>query len=143
MKKTVLEPLISDESVIVQFSGDVLIDKTLSVTVPDGYAAFVFADEKVQFRIQPCAEKKLSAYGKELNGKKCFVAFVRTKPVPPLAWGFGNIQVAANRRRRRRRNSRRISCAGWTKNSSGSARRWSGETTPPIGSGKCSGCAKS
>ena len=93
MKKTVLEPLISDESVIVQFSGDALIDKTLSVTVPDGYAAFVFADEKVQFRIQPCAEKKLSAYGKELNGKKCFVAFVRTKPVPPLAWGFGNIQV--------------------------------------------------
>ena len=93
MKKTVLEPLISDESVIVQFSGDALIDKTLSVTVPDGDAAFVFADEKVQFRIQPCAEKKLSAYGKELNGKKCFVAFVRTKPVPPLAWGFGNIQV--------------------------------------------------
>ena len=93
MKKSILQPMISDESVIVQFTDTVVFDKTMAVTVPNGYIAFVFADEKAQFRIEPCSGKKIAPYGKELLGKNGKVAFVRTKPLPPMAWGFGNIQV--------------------------------------------------
>ena len=93
MKKSVLQPMISDESVIVQFTDTVVFDKAIAVTVPTGYMAYVFADEKAQFRIEPCSEKKIVSYGKELLGKNGRVAFVRTKPLPPMAWGFGNIQV--------------------------------------------------
>ena len=93
MKKIILQPMISDESVIVQFTDTVVFDKTMAVMVPNGYIAFVFADEKAQFRIEPCTEKKVAAYGKELLGKKGRVAFVRTKPLPAIKWGFGNVHV--------------------------------------------------
>lgn len=93
MARKVLRPMISDESVIVQFTDTVIFDKSIAVTVPNGYLAFVFADEKALFRIEPCMEKKIISYGKELLGKSGMVAFVRTKPLPPMAWGFGNIQV--------------------------------------------------
>ena len=93
MKKSVLQPMIADESVIVQFTDTVVFDKAIAVTVPTGYMAYVFADEKAQFRIEPCSEKKIVSYGKELLGKNGRVAFVRTKPLAPMAWGFGNIQV--------------------------------------------------
>lgn len=93
MKKSVLQPMIADESVIVQFTDTVVFDKAIAVTVPNGYMAYVFADEKAQFRIEPCSEKKIVSYGKELLGKNGRVAFVRTKPLAPMAWGFGNIQV--------------------------------------------------
>ena len=93
MKKSILQPMISDESVIVQFTDTVMFDKAIAVTVPNGYTAYVFADEKAQFRIEPCSEKKVVSYGKELLGKNGRIAFVRTKPLPPMAWGFGNIQV--------------------------------------------------
>ena len=56
--------MISDESVIVQFTDTVVFDKTMAVMVPNGYIAFVFADEKAQFRIEPCSEKKIVNYGK-------------------------------------------------------------------------------
>ena len=85
--------MISDESVIVQFTDTVVFDKAIAVTVPNGYMAYVFADERAQFRIEPCSEKKIVSYGKELLGKNGRIAFVRTKPLPPMAWGFGNIQV--------------------------------------------------
>ena len=93
MKKSILQPMISDESVIVQFTDTVVFDKAIAVTVPNGYTAYVFADEKAQFRIEPCSEKKIVSYGKELLGKNGRIAFVCTKPLPPMAWGFGNIQV--------------------------------------------------
>ena len=93
MKKSVLQPMISDESVIVQFTDTVVFDKAIAVTVPTGYMAYVFADEKAQFRIEPCSEKKIVSYGKELLGKNGRVAFVCTKPLASMAWGFGNIQV--------------------------------------------------
>ena len=93
MKKSILQPMISDESVIVQFTDTVVFDKAIAVTVPNGYMAYVFADERAQFRIEPCSEKKIVSYGKELLGKNGRIAFVRTKPLPPMAWGFGNIQV--------------------------------------------------
>ena len=93
MKKHILQPLISDESVIVQFTDAVLLDRTLMITVPNGYIAYIFADEKAQFRIEPCSAKKIASYGKDLLGKNAKIAFVRTKPMLPMAWGFGNIQV--------------------------------------------------
>ena len=93
MKKSILQPMIADESVIVQFTDTVVFDKAIAVTVSNGYTAYVFADEKAQFRIEPCSEKKIVSYGKELLGKNGRIAFVRTKPLPPMAWGFGNIQV--------------------------------------------------
>ena len=93
MKKSILQPMISDESVIVQFTDTVVFDKAIAVTVPNGYMAYVFADERAQFRIEPCSEKKIVSYGKELLGKNGRIAFVCTKPLPPMAWGFGNIQV--------------------------------------------------
>ena len=93
MKRNVLQPMNPDERVIVQFSEPVLFDKLLAVTVPGGYTAYVFADEKAQFRIEPCSGKKIVSSGRELLCKTGRVAFVRTKPLPPMAWGFGNIQV--------------------------------------------------
>ena len=93
MKRNVLQPMNPDERVIVQFSEPVLFDKLLAVTVPGGYTAYVFADEKAQFRIEPCSGKKIVSSGREQLGKTGRVAFVRTKPLPPMAWGFGNIQV--------------------------------------------------
>lgn len=93
MKKNILQPVISDENTIVQFTDRVTVEKALAVTVPNGYQAVIFIDEKVLFRIDPCVGKRLADYGKELIGKQCCVAFVRTKAVPAMAWGFGNIQV--------------------------------------------------
>lgn len=93
MKKTILQPVISDENTIVQFTDRVTVEKALAVTVPNGYQAVIFIDEKVLFRIAPCVGKRLADYGKELIGKQCCVAFVRTKAVPAMAWGFGNIHV--------------------------------------------------
>ncbi len=93
MKKINLEPVIVDESTIVQYTDKVTVEKGLSLTVPNGYQAVVFIDEKVLFRVESCVGRRLAEYGKELLGKQCRIAFVRTKAVPAMAWGFGNIQV--------------------------------------------------
>ena len=93
MKKSVLQPILSDEDVIVQYTDNIVADKSTAITVPDGFQGIVFIDERVLFRISPCVEKSLLDYGKELKGKLCRVAFVRTKAIPAMAWGFGNIQV--------------------------------------------------
>lgn len=93
MKKSVLQPILSDENVIVQYTDNIVADKSTAITVPDGFQGIVFIDERVLFRISPCVEKPLLDYGKELKGKLCRVAFVRTKAIPAMAWGFGNIQV--------------------------------------------------
>lgn len=93
MKKTLWEPVYSDEEVIVQFTDAVSIDKSLYISVPDGYVALVYVDEKVQFRIEPCSERRIADYGRELLGKTGSAAFVRTKALSAMAWGFGNIQV--------------------------------------------------
>lgn len=93
MKKIVLQPMISDENTIVQFTDKINVDKSVFVAVPDGFQAVVFVDEKVLFRIDPCTDKRLADYGKDLIGSRCRVAFVRTKAIPAMLWGFGNIHV--------------------------------------------------
>lgn len=93
MKGLTLQPMIADENVLVQFTKNVTIEKNTSVTVPNGFQAVVLIDEKVAFRMNAGADKKLITYGKEYLGKRCRVAFVRTKLLPAMMWGFGNIQV--------------------------------------------------
>ncbi|MBE6607541.1 MAG: hypothetical protein E7633_03170 [Ruminococcaceae bacterium] len=93
MKDFVLEPKFSDENIIVQFSEKIITDKKISVHVPNGYQAIVFIDEKIISRIEPCMSKKMSDYGKEYLNRNCRIAFVRSKAIPEILWGFGNIQV--------------------------------------------------
>lgn len=93
MRGIILQPMIADENVIVQFTQSVTIDKNMIVKVPNGYQAIVFIDEKVAFRVNAGADKKLVSYGKEYAGCRCRIAFVSTKLLPAMMWGFGNIQV--------------------------------------------------
>lgn len=93
MKGIILQPTIADENVIVQFTQNVAIDKSMEVRVPNGYQAIAFIDEKVAFRVNAGADKKLITYGKEYLGRQCRIAFVRMKLLPAMMWGFGNIQV--------------------------------------------------
>ena len=93
MKKIILQPVTADEEVIVQFTEKTTVDKGLFVTVPNGYIAYAFIDEKPQFRLEPCEQKRMADYGKDILGHRCRIAFIRTKPLPAVKWGFGNVQV--------------------------------------------------
>ena len=93
MKKIILQPVTADEEVIVQFTERTTVDKGLFVTVPNGYIAYAFIDEKPQFRLEPCEQKRMADYGKDILGHRCRIAFIRTKPLPAIKWGFGNVQV--------------------------------------------------
>lgn len=93
MKGIVLQPMIADDSVIVQFTANVTVDKNTLVKVPNGFQAIALINEKAAFRINAGADKKLVTYGKEYSGKQCRVAFVRTKPLSAMMWGFGDITV--------------------------------------------------
>lgn len=93
MKKIILQPVTADEEVIVQFTEKTTVDKGLCVTVPNGYIAYAFIDERPQFRLEPCEQKRMADYGKDILGHRCRIAFIRTKPLPAVKWGFGNIQV--------------------------------------------------
>ncbi|MCH5159024.1 MAG: SPFH domain-containing protein [Clostridiales bacterium] len=97
MKGIVLEPMIADENVVIQFTDVIETDKNTTVKVPNGFIAVVFIDERVAFKLDVCVGKKLVDYGKEYIRKQCKVAFVRTKPLPQMMWGFGNIQVNNSR----------------------------------------------
>lgn len=99
MKKKIFEPVSTNSNSVVHYTDTVTVDRSMGVHVPNGYSAIVFADEKVLCRIDPCSEKMLSSYGRDVLGKKCRVAFVRTKELTPLAWGFGNIQINNERLR--------------------------------------------
>lgn len=93
MKGIVLEPAIADESVIVQFTDNVDIDKHTEVKVPNGFIAVVFIDERVAFKADVTAGKRLAEFDKGYVNKQCKVAFIRTKLLPAMMWGFGNIHV--------------------------------------------------
>ncbi len=93
MKNVVLEPMIADDSVIVQFTDNIIVDKHIAVKAPNGFVAVVLIDERVAFRINAGADRKLCDYGKDYIGAKCKVAFISTKLLPQMMWGFGNIPV--------------------------------------------------
>ena len=98
MKETILEPMLADERVIAQFTGNVIVDKGLIVNIPNGYQAIVLIDEKAAFRIPSCMGKKIADYDKHYIGKPCKIAFVRTKPLAPMMFGFGNIPIRNEKR---------------------------------------------
>lgn len=93
MKETILEPMLADERALVQFTGTVTIDKGLFVNVPNGYQAIALIDERAAFRIPPCVKKKIAEYDKHYLGKQCKIAFVRTKPLASMMYGFGNVPI--------------------------------------------------
>ena len=96
MTKTILEPIIVSNDVIVQFSDTVAIDKKLYITVPASYKAIVFIDEEPISRIDECNNeslfKKLNKNKSYLN-KKIKIAFFRINSFPAMDWGFGMINV--------------------------------------------------
>ena len=93
MKKVVLEPISHDEGVLVQFTDEVIVDKSLAFKVPNGFRAVVYLNEKSEFRIDPTVGKRLVDYGKQYLNAICRVAFIRDTLVPQIMWGFGNINV--------------------------------------------------
>lgn len=93
-KEPVLEPIASEENLLIQLTDVVSITKKTTVTVPNVYKAIAFVDQKPTFRIEPCVKKKIvEVYGKEYIGKQLQIAFVLPKTIAQSAWGFGNIQV--------------------------------------------------
>jgi hypothetical protein len=84
----------SGEEVIAAFTESVTVNKKTAITVPRYCKAFVYIDDKLAFRTEPCADLNIAReYGKEFIGRTMKAAFVSAKALPQLAWGFGNIQV--------------------------------------------------
>ena len=96
MSKTILEPIIVSNDVIVQFTDTVTIDKKLYITVPASYKAIIFVDEEPISRIDECNNQsifeKLNKNKAYLN-KKLKIAFFRISSFPAIEWGFGLINV--------------------------------------------------
>ena len=93
MKKIIIQPIENTDTVI-QFSDVCEVTKKLYITVPNQYKVIAYIDQKVSFRIEPDIEINIyEQYGKEYLGKQIMFAFILTKSLPQMAWGFGNIQV--------------------------------------------------
>lgn len=96
MSKTILEPIIVSNDVVVQFTDTVVIDKKLYITVPATFKAIMFVDEEPISRIDECNNQsiyeKLNKDKKYLK-KKLKIAFFRTNAIPEIEWGFGDVSV--------------------------------------------------
>lgn len=93
MKKMVLEPDSREEGVLVQFTEPIVVDKALTVRVPNGFRAVVYLNERSEFRVDPTEGKRIVEYGKQYLNATCQVAFIRDTLVPQMMWGFGLINV--------------------------------------------------
>ena len=94
MKETVFVPVNKKESVIVQYTENFTLDKSMKITVPNQYIAVVFDNEKISFRVEPCVGKVIfKEYGKNFLGHTMKIAFIHVTAIPEMPWGFGNIQV--------------------------------------------------
>lgn len=93
-KEILLYPALSTNEILVQFTGEVLLNKNLLITVPSDYVAFVFINQKLSARIEACSNTNLIKYlGKEYNKSLIKIAFVKTSDFPAIPWGFGDIDV--------------------------------------------------
>ena len=93
-KEILLYPALSTTEILVQFTGEVLLNKNLLITVPSDYVAFVFINQKLSARIEACSNTNLIKYlGKEYNKSLIKIAFVKTSDFPAIPWGFGDIDV--------------------------------------------------
>lgn len=94
MKETVFVPVNKKESVIVQYTENFTLDKSMKITVPNQYIAVVFDNEKISFRVEPCVGKVIfKEYGKNFLGHTMKISFIHVTAIPEMPWGFGNIQV--------------------------------------------------
>lgn len=93
-KETLLYPALSTNEILVQFTGEVLLNKNLLITVPSDYVAFAFINQKLSARIEACSNTNLiKCLGKEYNKSLIKVAFVKTSDFSAIPWGFGDIDV--------------------------------------------------
>lgn len=93
-KKVTIEPQKVEDSVLIQISAPVDIDKKTEICVPTQYKAIAIIDQKPTFRVEPCVSKRVvEFYGKEYIGKQLRIAYISTKTFAQSGWGFGNIQV--------------------------------------------------
>ena len=84
----------NNEELIIYCTDYIKTDKDLTITVPKNYKVIALMNEKVAFRIEPCIEKNIvKSYGKDLIGVQIKYAFILSKALPQISWGFGNIQV--------------------------------------------------
>ena len=70
MSKTILEPIIVSNDVIVQFTDTITIDKKLYITVPASYKAIIFVDEEPISRIDECNNQSIF---KKLDKNKSYL----------------------------------------------------------------------
>ena len=106
---------------VVYFSEPVVVTKKTLISVPGGYKAYGYIDEKLSVRIEPCINMNIyKEYGKSMLGKTIRVAYILNKALPQMLWGVGNINVSNERlkeawdRRQRQiygRNNRLCGCA--------------------------------
>ena len=71
---------------VVYFSEPVVVTKTL-ISVPGGYKAYGYIDEKLSVRIEPCINMNIyKEYGKSMLGKTIRVAYILNKALPQMLW---------------------------------------------------------
>lgn len=89
-----LEPIISSNDVLAQFTQNIKLDKNVIVTVPAEFFAYIFIDEKVSARLDAGSNINLLKYvGKKYIDSNIKLAFVRKNNLPYISWGFGDIAV--------------------------------------------------
>ena len=93
-KEIILYPTISSNETLVQFTSEITIDKNVLINVPSDFTAFIYLNQKLAARINSCNDTNLLKYlGKEYNGSKAKIAFIKKNDIPPIPWGFGEINV--------------------------------------------------
>ena len=98
MKEVVFKPEKTNNGIIVQYTDNFVLDKSMKITVPNQYIAVVFDNEKISFRVEPCVGKAIfKEYGKNFLGHTMKIAFIHVTAIPEMPWGFGNIQVNNDR----------------------------------------------
>ena len=56
-KKYTIEPIMTNEDVLIQISAPIAVAKKLSISVPTQYKAIAFINQQPLFRIEPCISK--------------------------------------------------------------------------------------
>lgn len=94
MKEIVYKPINTSDGIIVQYTENFVLDKSMKISVPNQYIAVVFDNEKISFRVEPCIGKIIfKEYGKNFLGHTMKIAFIHVTAIPEMPWGFGDIQV--------------------------------------------------
>lgn len=94
MREVVIFPINKEDDLLMESSDKVVLDKKTLITVPKDYLCYLFADEKLLVRIEPCVKNLLfKLVGKEMLGKEIYAIYIMNKKDSSFLWGFGNINV--------------------------------------------------